>query len=592
MRTSIKIIFSIAIVTIFGIHCNYNMAGPQPLFHISMDNVAFGIVDVGETASKEIVVKNIGTGELRLTKFSITGQAKSTFNCDANAMVKLQENETYVFNVNFTPHSGGQKSAILVIVADGISHSVLLMGIGLEDPALVKQDAWIYFKDKPNAAKFLNNPLKMLSDKALERRKQQDIKLDTLDVPIYNSYLQNLKKLKNIKILAKSKWLNAVHIQAKIRDIKAATKEFQFIKKVEYANKALNSNNKKTLINHNLMRRYKFEQITKSIDYGKADAQVKILNTNYLHEKGFTGKGVLMAIMDGGFPNVDKLQCFERLRNNSQILGGYNFVKRNDNFYQGSSHGTHVLSTIAGYIQSEEFSFVGTAPDAGFYLFITENDYREEPLEESLWVEAAEKADSLGVDVINTSLGYTTFDNLSYDHSYSDMDGKTTFISRAAEIAASRGMMVVVAAGNDGINFWQHISAPADAASVLAVGAVDKSRKLAEFSSRGATYDGRIKPDVMAMGLKAIVLKYNLGTAYEINGTSFSSPILAGSVACLRQAFPNVNTSELIAQIKQGSDNYKSPNNDYGYGIPDFEKIYKTMKKLRTTKPALRGITN
>jgi subtilisin family serine protease len=212
---------------------------------------------------------------------------------------------------------------------------------------------------------------------------------------------------------------------------------------------------------------------------------------------------------------------------------------------------------------------VGTAPDASYYLFITEDDTSENPVEESLWVEAAEKADSLGVDIINTSLGYFDFDNEAYNHTYSEMNGATAFMSRGAEIAFSRGMILVTSAGNSGNSSDPHIAVPADAVSVLSVGAVTASEIITSFSSTGPSFDGRIKPDVMAQGQAAIVSDA-AGNIVTANGTSFSGPIMAGMVACLWQAFPQKTNQEIRALILQSSDKFLVPNNQYGYGIPDF----------------------
>jgi hypothetical protein len=232
-----------------------------------------------------------------------------------------------------------------------------------------------------------------------------------------------------------------------------------------------------------------------------------------------------------------------------------------------------VLSTIAGYVENQ---FVGTAPDAKFYLFISEDSSQESPLEESLWVEAAEKADSLGVDVINTSLGYTTFDNPKYNYSYNDMDGKTTFISRGAEIAFSRGMILVNAAGNEGSSSWHYISAPADATSVLSIGAVDATGTIANFSSYGPTSDGRIKPDVDAQGANVYIIDSS-GNIATSNGTSFASPIMTGSITCLWEAFPNKTNAEIIQMVKESSSLYANPTAQEGYGIPNFASVYNLL---------------
>ncbi len=579
MKTSIKLSLLLFITSIFSIQCAREagaLGEPEALFYISSSYVDFGKVKYRGTATKKLSITNKGAGELRITGFRITNNSENAFSVSAKP-VTLGANETYDLQVTFAPKSGGNKSAILKITANDIDNNVNLVGNAAQDPQLVIQEAWVYFKNKPNAAEYFANPTKMLSNRALKRREKQNIKLDTLDVPIYETYVQQIRTPQKVGVLAQSKWMNAIFVVGRMKDIQELGKKHKFIKNIEFADKSLNSENKSTIVNNTFSRRNKFEVLYDDFDYGKAKIQNEMLNIEYLHKKGFTGKGIIMAIIDAGFPGVNTLSGFARLRDNNGILGGYNFVDRSNNFYKGSSHGTNVLSNIAGFLDSN-IKYVGTAPDASFYLFITEIENAEIPKEEILWAEAAERADSLGVDVINTSLGYSIFDNHRYDYTYSDMDGKTAFITRAANIAASRGIVLVNAAGNEGSNEWRYISAPADSKLVLTVGAVDRSKQVAEFSSRGPTSDGRIKPDVMAMGKQVFVLDDVTGLPRISNGTSFASPIMSGAVACLWQALPNETAVELVEDIKKYSSNHSSPNNDYGHGIPNFETIYVKLK--------------
>ncbi|ARV13969.1 S8 family serine peptidase [Polaribacter sp. SA4-12] len=444
-----------------------------------------------------------------------------------------------------------------------------------------QEDAWVFLKDKPNKTTFLNNPLTMLSQRALDRRAKLVISLDSIDVPVDESYYNQIKNEGNITVLAKSKWLNAVHIQGEVEDINNLLSAYSFISHIEFANKSLNTNGKtSSKLKTTAPNHYnKLNETLTDFDYGEADNQIKMLKGDYLHEQGLTGEGQIIAIIDAGFPNVNTLDAFQRIRDNDQILGGYNFADRNTDFYTRSSHGTHVLSSIAGYIENE---FVGTAPDAKFYLFISEISGSETVLEESLWVEAAERADSLGVDVINTSLGYTTYDNANHSHTYADLDGKTTFISRGAEIGASRGLLLVNAAGNSGNKSWKHIGAPADAPSVITVGAVNASGEIAAFSSYGPTSDGRIKPEILGQGQNPALIDYISGEIkITSSGTSFSSPIMAGLIACLNQnegfllKSSNKTTDNFNTYLKQSvyesADKYNNPLDQYGYGIPNFE---------------------
>ncbi|MDO9036891.1 MAG: S8 family serine peptidase [Lutibacter sp.] len=429
------------------------------------------------------------------------------------------------------------------------------------------EDAWVFFKDKPSQTSFMAAPSTMLSQRALDRRIRYSVALDFKDVPAEAAYISQIKNTAGITVKAKSKWLNALHIQGTQTDINKIL-NLNFVGKIEFANKSLNASGKNRKQEKTAQKLNKLNAT--NFNYGNTANQIQMLKGDVLHENNFSGQGMQIAIIDAGFPNVDKFDAFKRIRDNNQILGGYDFVNRSANFYTGSSHGMSVLSTIAGYLDNQ---FVGTAPDAKFYLFISEDDTRETPLEESLWVEAAEKADSLGVDVINTSLGYTTFDNPNYNYVYADMDGKTTFISRGAEIAFSRGMIVVNSAGNEGIAPWHYISAPADAASVLSIGAVNATGVIASFSSYGPTFDNRVKPDVCAQGAGVYIIN-SLGAIATSNGTSFSSPVLTGVIACLWQAFPSKTNAEIIQMVKESAHLYANPTAQEGYGIPNFETVF------------------
>lgn len=445
--------------------------------------------------------------------------------------------------------------------------------LDLPDPIVVEptpvdtqiEIAWVFFKDKPSKSTFLSNPNSMLSQRSLERRTRQNIPLDIIDVPIEKTYYNQIKNTFGISIKAKSKWLNALHIEGTKTNINKL-KLLSFVAKVEFADKTLNTTGRIANTKRSHHPENKFGTISTEFNYGNGFTQINMLGGDVLHQQNFTGNGMVIAVIDGGFPGVDTYNAFKRLRDHKKILGGYNYVTRNENYYTGISHGTSVLSTIAGYIENQ---FIGTAPDASFYLFITEDGPKETPLEESLWVEAAEKADSLGVDIINTSLGYFTFDNPKHDYTYADMNGNKTFISRGAEIGFSRGMILVNAAGNEGSVPWKYIIAPADAKSVLSVGAVNASKVIASFSSFGPTFDGRIKPDVLAHGQNVYVINA-AGNVVTSNGTSFASPVMAGVIACYWQKNPNKTNKEIIQFIRESGHLYNNPSPQYGYGIPKF----------------------
>ena len=440
--------------------------------------------------------------------------------------------------------------------------------------AFSQEDAWVYFNAKANSQSYYDSPLLMLSQRALDRRINQKIDLDFKDVPINQAYINQIKLVSGITIMAKSKWLNAIHIRGTQATI-SSLKGFAFVDKIDFANKTLNKTSK-TAKEYKVEAERNTKKIAVNFSYGTSANQIEMLNGQLLHQDNYTGSGKIIAVIDAGFPGVNTALPFQRLRDNNQILGGYDFVARNNNFYTGSSHGTSVLSSMGGF---KDNALVGTAPDASYYLFITEDNSSENPVEESLWVEAAERADSLGVDVINTSLGYFEFDNAAYNHTYSEMNGVTAFMSRGAEIACSRGMVVVVAAGNEGGTTKPFIGVPADAVSVLSIGAVSGAKMRASFSSIGPTSDGRIKPDVMAQGVSA-VLSDELGNIIAANGTSFSSPIMAGMVASLWQALPNKTSKEIRQLIIESADRFTVPTNQYGYGIPDFSLALKNGLQL------------
>jgi serine protease AprX len=444
---------------------------------------------------------------------------------------------------------------------------VLFLGICIQS-IHAQEDAWVYFINKPNASQFLANPLTMLSQRALDRRFNQNIALDIYDVPLHQPYIDQITAQTGITVMAKSKWFNCLHIRGTQQNIEAL-ENLSFVSQVVFANKNLNGRPQNPVtLNRTREVKEKFEtQI--NFNYGNSNNQIALHNGQFLHQNNFTGTGKIIAVIDNGFTGVNTAQPFQRLFTNNLILGGFNYVTNSTNVYTSGSHGTNVLSCIGGFKENE---LVGTAPDAQYYLFVTEASF-ENPVEESFWVAAAEQADYHGVDVINTSLGYNEFDNPSYNYTYQDMNGNTTFISKGLNRAVTRGMICVNSAGNSGNSPWQYIIAPADAQNALTVGAVDSMGNYASFSSRGPTSDARIKPDVVAKGLNATVSSTN-GNIGTSSGTSFSSPIMAGLVTCLWQALPQLSNFQIMNLVKQSSHLFQNPNNNLGYGIPNFQLAY------------------
>ncbi|WP_111306753.1 S8 family serine peptidase [Confluentibacter sediminis] len=421
-----------------------------------------------------------------------------------------------------------------------------------------QQDAWVYLTDKQNVETSIANPIIILTQKAIDRKNNHNVTIDERDVPVNESYITQLKNAMGITVMAKSKWFNAVHVRGNKIDIDALA-SLGFVTSIDFADKSLNTSKKV-----NQKESSKFESKLIDFSYGNAFNQINMIRGDELHLLDYTGTGMTVAVLDAGFPSVNTMAAFQRLRNAGHILDVYDFVGRDHDVYTNttSKHGTWVLSTMAGYVENQ---FVGTAPDAFYYLFITEDDLSENPVEESYWVEAAERADSLGVDVINTSLGYKAYDNSNYSYTNANLDGQTAFITKGANIAFEKGLLLINSAGNEGN---AGTNAPADSPNVLSVGAVNPMGTYASFSSVGSAFQPTQKPDVVAQGLASYVVDTNdvIGT---LNGTSFSSPILAGGIVCLWQALPNKTNAEIMQLVRESASQYNSPDYYLGYGIPN-----------------------
>jgi subtilisin family serine protease len=426
-----------------------------------------------------------------------------------------------------------------------------------------QEEAWVYFADKPNASYFFSNPTEMLTQRSLDRRTNQNIALNMQDVPVHQPYVDLISMQTGIQVKAQSKWLNCVHVRGSVTNIQALS-SLTFVNQIRFANATLNakfpSAKKEIQFQKNLETQTTFA-------YGTSANQIQMLNGHILYQQNYTGTGKIIAVLDSGFINVNTAQPFERLFTNNLILGGYNFVSANTNVYSLHNHGTLVLSSIGGFKPNQ---LVGTAPDAQYYLYITEDVTQENPVEESYWVQAAEEADRVGADIITSSLGYSDFDNSNYNHTYSDLTGNAAFASQGANVAFSKGIVVVASAGNSGASSNPYIGVPAEATNVLAIGAVQSNENYASFSSIGPTFDNRIKPDLMAQGQSTYLSNTN-GDIITASGTSFSCPIMAGVIACLWQAAPNLTNQQLVDLIKQSADRFMNPTAQFGYGIPDFQ---------------------
>jgi len=423
-----------------------------------------------------------------------------------------------------------------------------------------QEDAWVYLTDKLDVANSIANPISILTQKSIDRKTNHGVAIDSRDVPVNESYITSLKAATGITVMAKSKWFNAVHVRGTEADINNLT-ALGFVDHIDFADNNLDSK-------RITKRKDKFEIENRHVTfvYGNTQNQVEMINVDDLHASDYTGSGITIAVIDAGFANVNTMAPFQRLRDAGNLLDGYDFVDRTSNVYASASstHGVRVLSTMAGFVLNQ---FVGTAPDASYYLFRTEDAASENPVEESYWVEAAERADSLGVDLINTSLGYRGYDNTNYSHVPSDMDGNTTYITKGANIAFEKGMLLVNSAGNDS---FTGVKAPADAAGVLTIAAVDSNGDHAWFSSIGSNTQPTPKPDVAARGEASYVIGSN-GVIVQNDGTSFSSPIMAGGIACLMQALPSKTNAEIMQLVRDSGSQSGSHDFFIGYGIPNLQ---------------------
>jgi serine protease AprX len=444
----------------------------------------------------------------------------------------------------------------------------------------------IRLKNKTGTPYSINNPSQFLTQRSIDRRIRYSIAIDETDLPIVPRYLDSIRLAGSVTILNVSKWLNQVCIST--TDALALDKINAFDFVVSSSAVGARTNETQHPVNKqldppqiNLPATILSAQNTNDLyNYGSSYDQVHIHNAEFLHNYGFRGEGMQMAVIDDGFANYLTLPTFDSVRNSGRILGTWDFVTNNSSVNEDDSHGMKCFSTIAANMPG---SFVGTAPLASFYLYRTEDVFTEYPVEEQNWAAAAERADSLGVDIFSASIGYTTFDNSSLNHTYADLDGNTTIIARAANMAAKKGMLVVTAAGNDGNLPWHYISTAADTDSALTIGAINVSRQVASFSSYGPNSDGQIKPDVAAIGASATVASTNTGLPVLGNGTSFATPIMAGIVTCLWQAFPEIKNMDIIEGIRKSSDRYTNPDDRSGYGIPDARKAFVGfIKQLHT----------
>jgi serine protease AprX len=429
----------------------------------------------------------------------------------------------------------------------------------------------IYLRDKGENATSAFSAADLFSARAIQRREKAGIMVpDYRDIPVSRNYLSRIASL-GLIFHTSSKWMNTALFKSKsLFDINSLL-ELSFVSDV----KIVKSPGAKSQYNDKLS----FQEVQSELPpYSRP---LTMINGIPMHSSGYTGKNILIAILDGGFQNADAISSLNNLRARKGIKSTFDFVKKKRSVYNSSTHGTAVLSILAGQISGQ---IEGTAPGADYLLIKTEDVDSEFPCEEDFWVAGAEYADSTGTDIISSSLGYFSFDDPSLNYKPTDLNGNTAFITIAADIAASKGILVVNSAGNERNKDWKRIIFPSDGDSVLAVGAVDGSNIISAFSSAGPSSDGRVKPDNAVMGANVPV--QTSGTeVFRSNGTSFSCPILSGISACLMQAVPSATSNDIISVLHSSADRYNFPDSVYGYGIPDIVSALSTLQKKYVLAP-------
>lgn len=430
----------------------------------------------------------------------------------------------------------------------------------------------LYLRDKDlqHTPFSVSRPEQFLSARSIERRKRQGLPVDVTDLPIAPAYLDSVSRT-GIEIVGQSKWNNTLLVKIH------KEKELNKLNSLSFITRKLKVFSSPDSITER--KRSSFRKELNSWEsgpthYGAASEQLKSLGGQRIHERGFYGNGMMIAVLDGGFMNADRIPALHGVK----LAGLKDFVvPKSHNIFEEMEHGTMVLSTMAANAPN---LYVGVAPEAQYVLVRCEDERTESLAEEDYWASAAEYADSLGVDVINSSLGYHDFDDVKTNHLYWEQDGETALISHTASMCADKGIICVNSAGNDGMGVWKKINFPADAKDILTVGSINEQGKNAAFSAVGPTADGRIKPDVMAFGSPASVIT-GRGAIINDNGTSFSSPLIAGMTACLWQALPHKTAKQIIKLVKMAGNNQQHPDNIYGYGVPDFWKAYQTGKAIK-----------
>lgn len=429
----------------------------------------------------------------------------------------------------------------------------------------------VHLRDKANTPYSITQPLEFLSQRSIDRRLNQGISINESDLPVDPAYIQGVQGT-GAEVYYSSRWMNALIVEAD-QSLVPGIEAQSYVKYVEFVGPGSKLNSTKT--NRTERITYKKKGIT-----GATDVQNAMMGVDVMHSDGYRGEGMMIAVFDSGFPGVNSTSQFQHIFDDNRMVYTYDMVNNRSDVYGVDDHGTHVFSCIGAY---EEDEYVGTAYESEFMLFITEDACAscEHRIEEYNWLIAAERADSAGVDIINTSLGYNTFFDPSMNYTHDDLDGNTALISRAGSIAVTKGILLVTSAGNQGNDPWRLVTPPGDVDYSLVVGAVDVGGDVASFSSIGPTADGRIKPDVVSLGRNVAVIMED-GSAGLSGGTSFSTPLVAGLMAGLWQANPELTNAELIDLVRRSASNAINPDNEMGYGIPRYESFIQLSSTIET----------
>ena len=449
----------------------------------------------------------------------------------------------------------------------------------------------VQLKDKKGSPHTFSNPSTYLSAKAIQRRTRQKISFDSTDLPPSPSYIDSIRNVANVTVLNQSRWLNQVLIQTSDPAALVKINSFSFVKTSqpiaaipkpgdeEIINKRFKETTTplpdRSLISSANNQKQVLGSQGNAINYGNNARQINIHEGQYLHNLGFTGQNITMAFLDAGYFGYKTNPVFDSIRLQNRILGEYDFVANEISVNEDHIHGMYCFSTVAA---NRPGAMVGTAPHANFWLFRTEDAATEYPIEEQFWTVAAEFADSAGADMISSSLGYAEFNDPAFNHTYPQRDGNTSLITRSADFAAKKGMIVMNSAGNSGglANEYKYVGCPADGDSVVAVGATDVNGIIAGFSSWGPNGAGKLKPNIVSVG-QGTIISNSAGNATSGNGTSFSNPNVAGLIACLWQAFPEFSNMEIIREVEMSSHKYNNPDARYGFGIPNFRKAFYSL---------------